>query len=339
MEDFDPNGAATEGSGIFGFPYSIDESALILIPIPWEATATYGSGCSRAPKAIFEASMFVELYDKDLGNFYEKGIALKDNTKKIVNLNKKAKRLAKRVINNAGNMRGCRGARILTEANKLCGDANLIIQKQVSEMLDQKKFVGLIGGDHSIALGSIIEHVKRYPDMGVLQIDAHCDLRKAFENLTYSHASVMHNVISQTPLKSLTQLGVRGFCQEEYDAINSSERITTYFDNDIHERVFGGENWENIIGNIVSKLPQEVYISLDIDGLDPKLCPGTGTPVPGGFDYQSTRFLLKKLVQSGRKIVGFDLVEVAPSKNGNWDSNLAAHLLYQLSGWSIISNY
>jgi len=199
--------------------------------------------------------------------------------------------------------------------------------------------VGLIGGDHSVSLGSIEAHLEKYPQMGVLQIDAHCDLREKFEDFTYSHASVMFNVLQETKLKKLVQVGVQGLCEEEYRRIQDSNgRIQTFFDSSLQESKHQGKSWNQICDDIIATLPIEIYISFDIDGLEPSLCPHTGTPVPGGLTYQEAIYLMKRIVNAGRKIVGFDLVEVTPGKDGDWDANVGAHLLYQLCGWCMRSN-
>ena len=339
MPDFDPNGAATEDSGIFGFFFTPEESALVLIPVPWEATTSYGSGCSRAPEAIFKASMFVELFSFDLRNFFEKGISLAPEKPMIRTLNKKARKAAEPIIKKGGLLKS--DSKLVNNAHSAymsCKRANEEIKAEVATWIGAGKKVGIIGGDHSVTLGSLAAYIEKYPNLGVLQIDAHADLREAFEGLTYSHASVMYNVLKETNLKKLVQVGVRGFCEEEFKRITgSNNRVVTYFDSEIQKKLFEGAKWAELCDKIISDLPEQVYISFDVDGLDPRLCPGTGTPIPGGLNYQQAIFLLKKLVSAGKKIVGFDLVEVSPLKNNDWDAILAAHLLYQLCGVALVS--
>ena len=213
------------------------------------------------------------------------------------------------------------------------------VYEQTRELLAKNKLVGLLGGDHSTPLGYFKAIAEKYGDFGILQIDAHCDLRKAYEGFNYSHASVMYNAIEQIPqLKKLVQVGVRDYCEEELDyKTNSADRIEIYFDKDIKERQFEGETWKSIVDEIISHLPQNVFISFDIDGLDPKLCPHTGTPVQGGFQTDQVFYMFKKLLQSGRKLIGFDLNEVGVS-NDEWDENVGARILYKLCNLLIASN-
>jgi agmatinase len=173
-----------------------------------------------------------------------------------------------------------------------------------------------------------------------LQIDAHCDLRESYEFFTYSHASVMYNALTEIPsLTNLVQIGVRDYCQEEWEYVqNNQGRVVTYFDKDIKERQYEGETWKQITDEIVNKLPQKVLVSFDVDGLDPKLCPNTGTPVQGGFETEQIFYLLKKIVQSGRQFIGFDLVEIGVGDNNEWDANVGAHILWRLANLLVCSN-
>ena len=149
----------------------------------------------------------------------------------------------------------------------------------------------------------------------------------------------MYNALQAIPkLEKLVQVGIRDFCEEELDEISGSNgRIVTYFDKLIKERQYEGESWKSIADDIISQLPQNVFISFDIDGLDPKLCPHTGTPVQGGFDTDQVFYLFKKLVQSGKKIIGFDLNEVGVSHD-EWDENVGARVLYKLCNLLIEGN-
>src|SRR5690606_22350870 len=207
------------------------------------------------------------------------------------------------------------------------------------ELLNAGKLVGLVGGDHSTPLGFFKAIGDKHGDFAILQIDAHADLREAYEGLTYSHASIMFNALAEIPsLKKLVQVGTRDYSHGEWDLIkNSNGRIVTYFDKQIKERAYEGECWKSIVDDIVNQLPQKVYISFDIDGLDPKLCPNTGTPVQGGFETQQVYYLFKKIVESGRHLIGFDLNEVGVSSD-EWDENVGARILYKLCNLMIASN-
>ena len=125
--------------------------------------------------------------------------------------------------------------------------------------------------------------------------------------------------------------------ERSFALILADKRITTFFDRDIKQQQYEGKTWAGICDSIIALLPEKVYLSFDIDGLDPKLCPNTGTPVPGGLELEQTLYLVEKLVQSGRKIIGFDLNEVAPG-NDEWDANVGARLLYRLANMCLVSN-
>jgi agmatinase len=211
--------------------------------------------------------------------------------------------------------------------------------EQTTQLMEQGKLVGLLGGDHSTPFGYFKAIAQKFPEFGILQIDAHCDLRNTYEGFNYSHASIMFNALEQIPqLKKLVQVGIRDFCEEELDYINNSNgRVVAFFDKDIKERQFEGDTWKKIVDEIIDQLPREVFISFDIDGLNPKLCPHTGTPVQGGFEADQVFYLFKKVQQSGRRIIGFDLNEVGVSHD-EWDENVGARVLYKLCNLLIASN-
>jgi agmatinase len=352
MLNFNPNAASPKDSGIFGLPFTAEESKLILIPVPWEPTTSYGGGTSLGPQFIFDASKQVDLFDMELGPFYEKGIAMLPESQEMKEWNAVAKDAAQIVIAAAGtsdeNSASVKKATQLV--NELSLKLNDTIYQQTKQLLSQQKIVGLVGGDHSSHFGAIKAFLEKHPDMGILHFDAHADLRDTFEGFEFSHASIMHNVISKTALKKLVQVGIRDFCEEEYHFIqNNKERIVTFFDASITEQKMAEKSWAAICDDIIQHLPQEVYVSFDIDGLDPRFCPHTGTPVPGGLDFLEALFLLKKVVRSGRQIIGFDLNEVSPGSAAltstssvldtaaEWDANVGARLLYKLCGWALTS--
>jgi len=136
----------------------------------------------------------------------------------------------------------------------------------------------------------------------------------------------------------LIQLGIRDYCQEEWEYIcNSNYRVIAYFDKNIKERQYEGQSWKLIADEIIGQLPDKVYVSFDIDGLDPKLCPNTGTPVPGGFDTEQIFYLIKKIILSGRKFIGFDLDEVGIGDT-DWDANVGARVLWKLCNLIVAGN-
>jgi len=340
MTHFDPNAAASKDSGIFGLPFTAEQAQLVLLPIPWEVTTSYGGGTSQGPKAIFQASKQVDLYDIDLGNFFEAGIAMLPESPEVQQWNQAGREIAKQIIAEGGAEHQPHLTAALNTVNQYSEKLNQFVYSQTQYWLTQGKKIGLIGGDHSTPFGAIQAFLEHYPQMGILHFDAHADLREAYEGFEHSHASIMYNVITKTPLKKLVQIGIRDFCEQEFNLIKqNSSRVTTFFDSDLYEQKISGQGWEKICDEIIHHLPSEVYISFDIDGLDPRFCPHTGTPVPGGLDLQEAWYLIKKVARSGRKIIGFDLNEVSPGNNpeaaDEWDANVGARLLYKLCGWTL----
>ncbi|BDG01867.1 agmatinase family protein [Anaeromyxobacter oryzae] len=334
---FDPSAAAQPGSGVFGLPHSADEAAVVLVPVPFEATTSYGGGAARGPEAILEASRQIDLFDVETGRPYEAGIHMLPIPEDIALLDREASATAAVVIEAGGVLPGRPElAQAARDVDRACERVNAWVEEQVSALLAGGKQVGLVGGDHSTALGAIAAHARRWPGLGVLHVDAHADLRVAFEGFTYSHASVLYNVAERLPeVSRIVQVGLRDLSEDEHAYADASRgRIVQHADADLARARFEGESWAARVRKIVEPLPRDVYVSFDIDGLDPTLCPHTGTPVPGGLSFQEAAYLVAAIVRSGRRLVGFDLVEVAPDPNGGeWDGNVGARLLYKLIGW------
>jgi agmatinase len=339
MKDFDPNSAADLDSGIFGLPHSFEEAKLIFLPVPWEATTSYGGGTSKGPAAILEASYQVDLFDLEVDRPYEAGMYMLPASKKIAAWNKKAKAEAQKIIRAGGRIGKNKAlAKSLATVNKISSDVNEEVRRESSRILEAGKIIGLVGGDHGSPFGAIQAMAQVEKDFGLLHIDAHSDTRDAYEGFEWSHASILRNVMERIPQASkLVQVGIRDFCEEEWDYIHASNgRIEAFFDLDCQKKKAAGESWEKQVKHIVSRLPQKVWITFDVDGLDPRFCPGTGTPVPGGLDYAEALVLIGEVARSGRKIVGFDLNEVSPA-DSEWDANVGARLLYKLSAWTLAS--
>ena len=313
---FDPNAAASPDSGIFGLDDTPEAAGVVLVPAPFEATTSYGGGTSQGPAAILRASRQVDLFDVETGKPYEAGICMLP---------------APSFPQPAG--------REPASVNPVSRQVNAWVRDTCIKWLSHGKIVGTIGGDHSISFGAIAAHAERYPGLGVLHFDAHADLRHAYEGFEHSHASIMDNVVRRTKIDRLVQVGIRDLCEEEHRAIAGSKgRIVAFYDAELAQSRFAGETWAQQCARIVAALPGLVYVSFDIDGLDPALCPHTGTKVPGGLSFQMATSLIGAVVKSGRKLVGFDLTEVAPATDGSeWDENVGARILYKLIGWSVKS--
>ncbi len=340
--DFDPNAASLKDSGIYGLPFTPEQAHVVLIPVPWDATTSYRPGTARGPQAILGASRQVDLCDVETGLPYKAGIALVDESSEVRAWNAEARARAEPVIDAGGIIEGSKDlAAAVARVDALGASLNDWVEAQAEAWLERGKLVGVVGGDHSTPFGLIRAVARRHPGLGILHVDAHADLRVAYEGFTWSHASIMHNVLEHVPeVARLVQVGIRDLCEAELDSIAASQgRVATYFDDELATRRFLGESWVNQCETIVEHLPDEVYVSFDIDGLDPSQCPHTGTPVPGGLTFAQATFLIGAVVRSGRRIVGFDLNEVAPGDHGDeWDANVGARLLYKLIGRSLESN-
>ena len=185
-------------------------------------------------------------------------------------------------------------------------------------------------------LGQILAIDEKFDNYGIFHIDAHADLRENYQGFEDSHASIFYNLIKQTKsLDKLVQVGVRDFCEEELSLINNNKKlIKTYFDSDLRKPRLNGKILKKI-KKIISKLPKHVYVSVDIDGLNPTLCPNTGTPVPGGLSFDEFCEFIKEIRESGRKIIGLDLCEVTPIGENSWDAIVGARVLFKLLGFAL----
>ncbi len=327
IKNFDPNGVAANRN-LFGLPFSKMESDLVVMPIPWELTVSYSAGTAKGPDAVRNASWQVDLFDPFYPGGWKHGIFLVDEDLSIKTESARLRKFAEDYIDDLGNG----NTNLITQKtiNEACEKMVEKVETNCLELLNQGKSIVLLGGDHSIPLGFIKALSKRNESFGILQIDAHADLREAYEGFEYSHASIMYNALKIKEVERLVQVGIRDYCLEEYDRVRYSKgRIVSFYDRDLKHENYKGIRWESQCENIISKLPQKVYVSFDIDGLDPKLCPNTGTPVAGGFESEEVLFLLEKLVLSGRKIIGMDLNEIAPGDD-EWDANVGARLLYRM---------
>ncbi|WP_437496843.1 agmatinase family protein [Sorangium sp. So ce1099] len=337
---FDPNGPSL-GHGVYGLPHTPEDARVVLIPVPWEPTVSYRRGAAKGPAAILRASRQVDLFDLHTGRPYEQGIAMLDVDPEIVRWNAEACAAAEPVIAALGEVAGDPDleARLAT-VNALSRQLNQRVGELAARWMERGKLVGVVGGDHSAPYGTIAAHAERYPGMGILHVDAHADLRDAYEGFTDSHASIMHNVATRHPQVSrIVQVGLRDMSEDELRFIRGSNgRIVAHVDAAISDRLFEGEPFHLIADSIVEELPDDVYVTFDIDGLDPTLCPSTGTPVPGGLSFQQAVALIGRIQKSGRRIVGFDLNEVAPrDEHDDWDGNVGARMLYKLIGFALLS--
>jgi agmatinase len=332
MADFDPNGVGLKGA-LFGLPYTVNEAKIVVLPVPWDVTVSYRSGTCKAPAQMLDESSQIDYFLLDKPHAWKTAIAMAEIPGVWQSLSENLRLKAVEYINwlEDGSPSEQRDAMLvyLKEINDECTQLMRYVEQESSYYRDRDQKTILLGGDHSTPLGHIKAclSTKLGKPVGILQIDAHADLRKAYEGFKYSHASVMWNVLQETNVDKLVQLGVRDLCEEEAAYIRDDERITTFYHQTVRDRLFHGEYWSVLCDEIIHNLPQHVYVSVDIDGLNPSLCPQTGTPVPGGLTFDELTFLFTALKKSGKEVIGADLVEVG---NAEWDANVGARVLWQL---------
>lgn len=328
---FDPNAIAVDNGNIFGLPCSVEEAELVIIPVPWDATASYGKGAASGPEIIRDASLQLDFFHPNKEAAWETKVVMLPINEEWVKQNEEYRKSGMEYISflEKGNTLSSS-----SKFQKVVEDITyfqLKIQKEIEKLVEkyrsQGKKVAVLGGEHSTPFG-LLSALADKEEFGVLQIDAHADLREAYEGFDQSHASIMYNVMKLQNIKKLVQVGIRDICQEEIDRIGSDDRITTFFDWDIKDQQFNGKNWSQITQEIIDQLPEKVYISFDIDGLSPDNCPDTGTPVPGGISFSEATYLLRKLKKSRKEIVGFDLNEVADGHEIN--AIVGARILWEM---------
>lgn len=334
LSNFDPNGPGLDNGNFIGLPFTLESAEFIFFPVPWDVTVSYQDGTHSGPDNILQASTQLDLMHPTGPKEWEKGIFFHPlNTywqQRNLELRPKAQEYIK-FLEAGGDVSGHKKMQqTLDEINYSGQNLNIWLEKQTKTLLDQNKKIGLVGGEHSTPLGFIKALGKKYESFGILQIDAHMDLRPAYEGFTFSHASIFHNVLGLSSIHKLVQVGIRDYCAAEAEFAVQDSRIEVFFDHQLKRNAFQGINWQAQCQKIIETLPELVYISFDIDGLDPALCPNTGTPVPGGLSFSEASYLIETLVESGRKIIGFDLCETGGLGN-EWDGNVGARIAYNLA--------
>jgi len=336
INTFDPSQPGLADQSIFGLPFTAQESEIIIIPVPWEVTVSYGAGASEGPEAILDASFQVDLHHQEFPELWKLGmfLDLNEQTLKWNEDSTKYKELAQPIIEalEAGETIADNASlqSDLDAINKVCRELHDEVRERTLFWMRQGKKVALLGGDHSTPLGYYEALATQHDNFGILHLDAHMDLRIAYEGFEYSHASIMYNALKIPQISKIVQVGIRDFCEQEVN-VAMKDRVVVHTDMDLKAETYTGTTWEQQCANIIAALPQKVTISFDIDGMYPWYCPNTGTPVPGGFSFEQAAYLLSKLASSGKEIIGFDLVEVAPGED-DWDGNVGARMLFHMCG-------
>lgn len=342
IKDFNPNGVGLLNGHFIGLPFEQEEARIVFLPVPWDVTVSFGEGTATGPENILQSSAQLDLMDPDvpdawkIGHYFippepewlQQSRTLRKKSRAYIDFLEQGGQLAQNPTMKT----------ILSELNAACAQNKERVKKRCIELLNDGKVVGIVGGDHSSPLGFLEALAERHNDFGVLQIDAHMDLRAAYEGFTYSHASIFHNALQLPAISRLVSVGIRDYCEQETERVAAAgERIKVWYEHEYREALFQGGTWHEHCQRILEVLPQKVYISFDIDGLDPSLCPHTGTPVPGGLSFAEAIYLLKQVVDSGKTIIGFDLCETAGIGN-DWDGNVGARILYKMANLCALSH-
>lgn len=335
--NFDPSQVAIKNGAYFCFDGTAAEADFVFFSIPWDVTTSYRPGTRLGPNHVLDASAQVDLYSPDLKNVWELKLGTLDYSTHwdatSLRMREKAARYIEFLENGGDPSHSAPMAALLSEVNAEGEKLHAWAYETAKTWIQKGKTLLTVGGDHSVSLGPIKAYSEKYPNLSVLHFDAHADLRVAYEGFTHSHASIMDHVMRLPGVARLVQVGIRDVSQVEIERIQSDKKVKTYFDWDVKKRMYSGEAFSKIADEMISHLGPTVYISFDIDGLDPKLCPHTGTPVPGGLEFEQATYLIHKIVDSGRKLVGADLVEVAPNpanSDDQWNGNVGARILFQM---------
>jgi len=335
IQHFNPSGVGLRNDHFIGLPFDEQDAEVVLLPVPWDVTVSYAAGTAGAPANILQASAQLDLEDPLVPGAWQMGLYMRpvdaDWQQRSEDLRSTAEHYIE-FLERGGQLSDDTTQReALERINQECLRLKQWVKAQSKALLGAGKLVGIIGGEHSVPLGLLEALDAQYQSFGILLIDAHLDLRKAYEGFTLSHASIFYNALQLPAVQQFTAVAIRDYCPEEVAYTHQhADSVTVFYDHHLQQAAYQAVSWSELCQQIISTLPNQVYVSFDIDGLVPGYCPNTGTPVPGGLDYNQALFLLKTLVDSGRKIIGFDLSEVA-GEGHEFDGNVGARLAYRLS--------
>ena len=325
---------------IFDLDFDHSSAEMILIAAPWELSASYRRGSSNSPDHIVKTSSQIDAFYPGYPQLVQKGICYLGDIAKLQDQQGPLLEISREYIQNFENKTNLsRKSKFHLKAlNHACIRMIGDLKAHILNLISQNKHVGMIGGEHSVSEAAIQALSEKFSSFSILQIDAHMDLRPSYQQLEHSHASVMYNCLKVPQVSSLCQVSCRDFSQEEFSFCRQNKsRINSFTAEHLAQNHFEGKSWQSQCNEIISCLSDDVYVTVDIDGLCPAFCPQTGTPVPGGVSYHQLIYLLKSLVRSKKRMIGFDLVEVVGSTD-SLDCIVASHLLFQLSMLCLHSN-
>ena len=340
IKKFDPNGVGQAGK-LFGLPFDQGTAELIVIPVPWDVTTSFKDGASLGPKAVLKVSPQIDLFLQHIPDAWKLGIAMLPIDDDWIAKNDQARKYTVEYIKylegESVQLSNKDSSLIIQNINMLSGKMNEYVYAKSKEILTANKIPVVLGGDHSSPYGLMKAISESNKDFGVLQIDAHADLRQSYEGFEFSHASIMHNLLKFNNVSRLVQVGIRDICEQEHSVMENDTRIVTFYDAQLAKERFEGVLWGEQVKQIIDALPDAVYISLDIDGLEQLYSPATGTSVPGGLSYNQLIYLFEKLMESGKKIISFDICEISGAHD-DWDAIVGSRILYNLANITAVTH-
>lgn len=334
-------GGDDNGGYYFRDAVSTDDGAVVIVSAPWAVTSADGEGASYAPDAIIDASTTIGLYDAVTGVSIEGRVATAEIDYDIQESSQQLGADAGKVlshIEDGGSVSGDFFGRKLARINTGFRHMHASVARDVARYASQGKIVGVVGGDHSVSFGAIRAISECCEGVGVLFLDAHCDMGGDSRIFDYSHRSIARNILEEIPAVShVTMVGVRDCVERDVLELRKCDRASLFLAESIAAARFGGRTWRECCADVIATLPQTVYVSMDVDVLAPDCCPNTVRPVPGGLSFDEVAFLLGEIAASDRRIVGFDVTEVVPKLQSGADALVGARMLAKLCAASLKS--
>lgn len=327
-----------DGGYYFGDKTLPKDADVVIVSAPWSVTSDFGRGATYTPDAVIDASAECGLYDANSELSAEGRVATAEIDYNIQESSEHLGREAERIAHHTASSVGEYAARKIAHINEGFAEMHTSIYKQAKYWAEQGKKVAVMGGDHSVTFGAVKALAECNEGMGVLFVDAHADFSREGEVYNYSHRSIARNIVEEIPsVERLVEIGVRDISRVEAEELKANDNVELFLAERLAAKRFEGASWGDLCREVVAALPQKVYISLDIDALKIEFCNNTNAPVPGGMTFDEVTYLINAVVESGREIVGFDIVEVVSKIDNKMDAIVAARLLSKMCVASIRS--
>lgn len=326
--------AVGDGGYYFGEKVAPEDADLVIVSAPWSVTSDFGHGATYTPDAIIDASAKSNLYDVESGFSAEERVATAEIDYNIQELSEHLGRDAERIANRKGE-NGAFVAEYATRKvkniNEGFAEMHESIYEQTKRWVSAGKTVAVVGGDHAVSFGAVKAVAEHHGEIGVLFVDAHADFACGDGVFQYTHRTIARNIVEEIPSVSrLVEVGVRDIDKSELEMLRANDRVELFLAEKVAAKRFEGESWGALCREMVDKLPEKVYISLDIDALKIEFCTHTNSPVPGGMTFDEVVYLVNCVVKSGRQIVGFDITEVVSNIDNKMDAIVAVRLLTKM---------